>query len=206
MPNEGVPDRIVITQGQPGLAVFSEFSTAYAISWDVYMRWSGRSIEHISSDDYERIKTLYPVAADLAAGRGIRAYQVPGPGNPGCLVVPYRDGMVFRHHIDSVEWLAAVGLSNLTGISAEELGRISRPGTVFRRFVAASVPGKQWCVTVFGIHNHPSPDGPREVVLRTETITAANRRDAESKADFVMSLYMNARSRTVAEGACTPTR
>ena len=120
MTEPGYPDRIIQTTGQPGVAIFPGLGISYAITWEVFILWSNkRTLEHVSAEEFGSLLTQNPVVADIAAGRGISGFMAPG--EPGCLVIPYRDRTLHRHFINDAAWFTAVGIPSATPITSDAL-------------------------------------------------------------------------------------
>jgi hypothetical protein len=115
-----LPEKIIITDGQPALALFYDPNESFALGREIAKLWEPVCpTEKVSRGTYSLRKRNFPVRADLAKGRDIGAYQARG--EPGCLVVQWRDGTSVRHYLNSTKFLTAVGVQRLKAITAAEL-------------------------------------------------------------------------------------
>ena len=133
-PTSGVPEAIVQTAGQPALAVFPERKESFAIGCDFSNLWRGLRVEQVSSTVFSATKAAAPVVADIYCDGRIQAYAPSG--EPGALVIRYRDGVIRRHYISDVEFVKVItGSDRLIPISRQDFAaQFPQRGTDFRRW------------------------------------------------------------------------
>lgn len=133
-PTSGVPEAIVQTAGQPALAVFPERKESFAIGCDFSNLWRGLRVEQVSSTVFSATKAAAPVVADIYCDGRIQAYAPSG--EPGALVIRYRDGVNRRHYISDVEFVKVItGSDRLIPISRQDFAaQFPQRGTDFRRW------------------------------------------------------------------------
>jgi hypothetical protein len=129
-----VPEAIVQTAGQPALAVFPERRESFAVGCNFSNLWRGLRVEQVSSTVYSATKAAAPVVADIYCDGRIQAYAPQG--EPGALVIPYRDGVSRRHYINNIEFVKVItGSDRLIPISRQDFAaRFPQRGTDFRRW------------------------------------------------------------------------
>ena len=133
-PSSGVPEAIVQTAGQPALAVFPERRESFALGCNFSNLWKGLRVEQVSSTVYSATKSAAPVVADIHCDGRIQAYAPQG--EPGALVIPYRDGASRRHYVSDVAFVKAItGSDRFIPISREDFAaRFPQRGTDFVRW------------------------------------------------------------------------
>jgi len=133
-PASGVPEAIIQTVGQPALAVFPERKESFALGCDFSNLWRGLRVEQVSSTVFSATKAAAPVVADINCDGRIQAYAPQG--EPGALVIRYRDGVSRRHYISDIEFVKVItGSDRLIPISRQDFAaRFPQRGTDFRRW------------------------------------------------------------------------
>lgn len=129
----GVPDYIIEYQGQPAIAVFEDVKQSYALGCPAFRNlWGGVPVQRaVSSTVFNQIMSVNPVVADIPCNGSVDPYA-PG-GEPGALVIRHRNGQSYRHYVNSLEFVKAVGGGDLIKIGREEFyNRFPNRGTDFR--------------------------------------------------------------------------
>jgi hypothetical protein len=129
----GVPDYIVEYRGQPAIAVFEDVNQSYAIGCPaVRSLWSKVNVQRaVTSAIFNQIIAINPIVADLPCNGRVRAYAPKG--EPGALVIPYRDGSFCRHYVNSTAFFAATRAGGEIPISAQDFrSEFACRGTDFR--------------------------------------------------------------------------
>jgi len=198
---DGVPTKIIITDGQPGVALFDNPKESFALTYDFYKLWERvRPIQAVTPAEYSAALAEFPVRADLGAGYSIQAFQAAG--EPGCLVVKWREGKVVRYYVNAPEFVSAVGLKDLAVITKDDLhSRAETRGRDFRIVAPPETTAPQWCVVIYQDTNNPAV-GPFRNTIRRFTITASDLKSAKAIASREAAQTRGATGCDVGEGAC----
>ena len=113
--------------------MFPERKESFALGCSFSSLWSLR-VEQVSATIYYATQSAAPVVADIHCDGRVQAYAPQG--EPGALVIPYRDGVSRRHYISNVEFAKVItGSDRFIQISAQDFAkRFPQRGTDFRRW------------------------------------------------------------------------
>lgn len=134
VPKIGVPNLMIQTPRYPVVAVFSDRKESFALGCpEIRNMWSKIPVKNVSSQEYNSIQAKNPVVADLPCNGTIEAYA---PTNePGALLIKHRNGVYYRHYIDSPNFLAALKTGDLNPIPVSEFRtKFPKRGTDFKVF------------------------------------------------------------------------
>lgn len=129
----GVPDYIIEYQGKPAIAVFEDVKQSYALGCPRFRNlWSRVPVQRtVNSTLFNQIMSVNPVVADIPCNGSVDPYAPAG--EPGALVIRHRDGQYYRHYVNSIEFVTAVGGGESIKIGREEFyNRFPNRGTDFR--------------------------------------------------------------------------
>ena len=129
----GVPDYIVEFSGQPAIAMFEDVKQSYAIGCPALRSlWSKVQVQRsVSSAIFNQIIAINPIVADIPCNGRVRAYSPKG--EPGALVIPYRNCSLCRHYVNSTAFFTATCAGGEIPISAQDFrSQFACRGTDFR--------------------------------------------------------------------------
>ena len=106
---ESIPNYILVTSGQPSIAVFEGRRESFALGCpEIRDAWSAILSQNVSGADFSSLLSINPVVADLRCDGSISGYGLSDEG-PGLLLITHRDGTPHRHYINSPLFLTALG-------------------------------------------------------------------------------------------------
>ncbi|MGA7935922.1 MAG: hypothetical protein WCA35_20385 [Kovacikia sp.] len=86
---------------------------------------------------YTDTQKRFPVVADLLCDGSVQSYFPVGES--GVLVIKHRDGKLYRHYIDSPEWIKSIRAQSPLSITSQKLLQIAPDrGIDFRKVVTAT--------------------------------------------------------------------
>ncbi len=77
----------------------------------------------VDSKQYSEAQKKYPLAATLPCDGSVQGYLPIGES--GVLVIKHRDGKLYRHYVDDMEWMTAIRAKSPASITPEELKQLA---------------------------------------------------------------------------------
>jgi len=91
----------------------------------------------VDSKQYSETQKKYPVVAVLPCDGSVQGYLPIGES--GVLVIKHRDGKLYRHYVDDMEWMTAIRAKSPVSITPEELEQFAPDRGLDFRTVITSV-------------------------------------------------------------------